>query len=46
MDLCSHLDPNEAIGMRGAHEHNRLKIVATQTNGGVLVVAGSGKMGC
>jgi hypothetical protein len=37
--LCGHLDPMEAIEMRGAHEYNRLELVATQTNGDVLAVA-------
>jgi hypothetical protein len=36
----------ETIGTRGAHEYNRLELVATQTNGDVLAVAGSGKLGC
>jgi hypothetical protein len=35
----------ETIGTRGAHEYNCLELVATKTNGDVLVVAGSGKLG-
>jgi hypothetical protein len=31
--------------MGGAHEYNYLELVATQTNGGILAVAGSGKLG-
>jgi hypothetical protein len=40
-----HLDPMETIETRGAHEYSRLELVATKTNGDVLAVAGSGKLG-
>jgi hypothetical protein len=36
----------ENIGTRGVHVYNRLELVATQTNGDVLAVVGSGKLGC
>jgi hypothetical protein len=34
----------ETIGMRGAQGHNHLEVVATKTNGDVLVVVVDGKL--
>jgi hypothetical protein len=35
----------ETIETRGVHEYSRLELVATKTNGDVLAVVGSGKLG-
>ena len=42
LHVSSRLDPMETIGTRGEDRYGHRKLVATATNGDVLVVAGDG----